>query len=188
MVAFRGKGHDRSYGLGRVDEVERGAEEARERIRERQPSRECPAEVSGCSDLHTLDILVLTISLYPRPELHAGASFSCSIPRALSPALGVPPPHAKPQVEFFRVRMLQNLPKRPREVAEVLLLKVRLAFVTGEVERRKKRALGEWSQKESLMVVGAGCDTCYAGIEEQYEERRQHFSIASPGTGELAAS
>jgi hypothetical protein len=49
VLAFRGECRDRPYSFGGIDEVHGRTEEAREGIRERQPSRERSTEVSGCS-------------------------------------------------------------------------------------------------------------------------------------------
>jgi hypothetical protein len=115
-------------------------------------------------------ILFLAICLYPGPQLHASASFSCPIPRPLSPALGIPSPNTKPQVELLRVCMLQDLPKRPRKVAKVLLLERLLRLVAEKVERGKQGTLGERPEKQSLVVASGRSHAGHEGGEQQEKE------------------
>jgi hypothetical protein len=115
-------------------------------------------------------ILFLVVCLYPGPQLHAGATLSRAIPRPLSPAFGIPPPDAEPQVELFGVRMLQNLPERSREVPEVLLLEGRLRLVAEEVERGQKSALGQRPEEQALVVAGARGHVGREGAEQQEKE------------------
>jgi hypothetical protein len=115
-------------------------------------------------------ILFLAICLYPGPQLHASASFSCAIPRPLSPALGIPPPNTEPQVELLCVCMLQDLPQRPRKVAKVLLLEGRLRLVAEKVERGKQGALGERAEEQSLVVAGGRSHAGHEGAEQQDKE------------------
>jgi hypothetical protein len=65
------------------------------------------------------------------------------------------------------VCMLQDLPKRPRKVAEVLLLKGRLRLVAEKVERGKQGALGERPEEQSLVVAGSRSHVGHEGAEQQ---------------------
>ena len=80
------------------------------------------------------------------------------------------------------MRMLQNLSKGSREVAEVLLFECSGAFVAPEVERGQKGVLGKGSQEEALAVVGARRDESDQGIEQHKVKRREHRSIVALST------
>lgn len=122
----------------RIDKIQRGAEEARQSIRQRQPSPISPAQ-----NQHTVDqslypnchLLLIRLGLNPSPQLYARPAFSRAFPRSGAPILSVPLPQAKPQMQFARIGMLENLSKRSREVSKVLLLERCPSCITLEVER-----------------------------------------------------
>lgn len=140
VVSFRPKGHDRPRRPRLIDEVERGAEQAGQGIRQRKPF------VVG---------LFFRVRLEPGPQLDAGAALLGAIPGPCSPALGIPPPQAEPQVQLPRPDMLQYLPQRSREVSEVVRLELRQARVRPEVEAREERGLRERFEIQLFMVFGS---------------------------------
>lgn len=80
------EGIHRSNSPGGVDEVERGAEEAREGIGKSEPSGIGSMKGSAVKS-HTLEFNLLfdRIALKPSPEFYASTTFPTSIPRSLTP-------------------------------------------------------------------------------------------------------
>ena len=120
MLTLRGKGHGGPDGLGGVDKIERGAEEARESVGEGPPA---------------LRRLSLVVGVDPRPQLNARAALARAIPGPLPPVVGIPAADAEAQVKLVGVSMLQDLAQRAGEVAEVLAGKRRRRLVAAEAER-----------------------------------------------------
>lgn len=124
MVSLGLERHNRPDRPRPVNEVQTGAEQARQSIGQGQP---------------LLVGLLVRLSIQPRPQFHAGAALFCAVPWSSPPALSVPSAQREPQVKFSCACILQDLAQRSREEAEVLRFKVGDGGVGPEVEAREER-------------------------------------------------